>query len=180
MLRQLSTSALTVLILALPGCGNQVEPSKPDAATQEIVTGGTTTAEEPKAAAGEKQITNSIGMKLTLVPSGEFMMGGEESAEAMAEFVKKTDGMTSVKANDFEGEHPQHRVRITKPFYMGIYHVTRGQFRQFVADTHYKTDAEKGEKPGAYGWNAKRTDFGFDKNSPGGTWVSSRPTSTQW
>ena len=29
----------------------------------------------------EKQITNSIGMKLTLVPSGEFMMGSKESAE---------------------------------------------------------------------------------------------------
>jgi hypothetical protein len=37
------------------------------------------TADEPKAAGGEKQITNSIGMKLTLIPSSEFMMdSGEE------------------------------------------------------------------------------------------------------
>ena len=42
------------------------------------------TAEEPKSATGAKQITNSIGMSLTLVPSGEFMMGSKESAEATA------------------------------------------------------------------------------------------------
>ncbi len=62
----------------------------------------------------------------------------------------------------FEDEHPQHRVRITKPFYLGTYHVTRGQFRQFVADTAYKTDAGKGENPGAYGWDPDKKVFGFN------------------
>ena len=90
-----------------------------------------------------KQITNSIGMKLTLVPSGEFLMGSKESAEETAAFFKKNYGEDSLKAGYFEGEHPQHRVRITKPFYLGSYHVTRGQFRKFVADTGYKTDPEK-------------------------------------
>ena len=33
-------------------------------------------------------------------------------------------------------------MRITRPFYLGTYHVTRGQFRHFVDDTGYKTDAE--------------------------------------
>ena len=61
-------------------------------------------------------------------------------------------------------EHPQHRVRITRPFYLGTYHVTRGQFRQFVADTHYKTDAERGEKPGAHGWNSKLQIIQFNEN----------------
>ena len=54
-------------------------------------------------------------------------------------------------------------MRITKPFYLGTYHVTRGQFRQFVADTGYKTDAEKGEKPGAYGWDPDKKEFGFNE-----------------
>jgi formylglycine-generating enzyme required for sulfatase activity len=89
-----------------------------------------------------KQITNSIGMKLTLIPSGEFMMGSRESAEETAAFFNKTYGSNALKAVYFENEHPQHRVRITKQFYLGTYHVTRGQFRQFVADTGYKTDAE--------------------------------------
>ena len=54
-------------------------------------------------------------------------------------------------------------MRITKPFYLGTHHVTRGQFRQFVADTAYKTDAEKGDKPGASGWDPDEKKFGFNE-----------------
>ena len=46
------------------------------------------TAAEPTPAP-TKQITNSIGMKLTLVPSGEFMMGSKESAEETAAFFNR-------------------------------------------------------------------------------------------
>ena len=120
-------------------------------------------AQEPKEAGGKKQITNSIGMKLVLIPAGEFKMGSGESAEATAAFFNKTYGEDLLQADCFKDEHPQHRVRITKPFYLGTYHVTRGQFRQFVADTGYKTDAEKGEKPGAWGWNPDKKEFGFNE-----------------
>ena len=48
----------------------------------------------------------------------------------------------------FKTEHPQHRVRITQAFYLGTHHVTVGQFRRFVADDDYKTDAEKDGKGG--------------------------------
>ena len=120
------------------------------------------TAAEPTPAP-TKQITNSIGMKLTLVPSGEFMMGSGESAKATAAFLDKTYGYekaygtsnsyVGMKADLFKHEHPLHRERITKPFYLGAYHVTRGQFRQFATDTGYKTDAETDAERGAYGWN---------------------------
>ncbi len=110
-----------------------------------------------------KQITNSIGMKLTLVPSGEFLMGSKESAEETAAFFNKTYDWGFLKADYFKDEHPQHRVRITKPFYLGTYHVTRGQFRQFVADTGYKTVAEKGEKPGALGLDPDTKEFAFSE-----------------
>ena len=110
-----------------------------------------------------KQITNSIGIKLTLIPSGEFMMGSSESEEATAAFFNKTYGVDLLNADSFKHEHPSHRVRITKPFYLGAYHVTRGQFRQFVTDAGYKTDAEKGEKPGAYGWDPDKKAFGFNE-----------------
>ena len=120
------------------------------------------TAQEAKVASGKKQITNSIGMKMVLIPAGEFMMGSSESAEATAAFFKKSYGMDVLPADLFKDEHPQHRVRITKPFYLGTCHVTRGQLRQFVEDTGHKTDAEKGEKPGGYGWNPDTKEFGFN------------------
>ncbi len=71
-------------------------------------------AAEPTAAT-PKQITNSIGMKLTLIPSGEFKMGSGESEEATAVFFKKNYGGDWLKAAYFMDEHPQHRVRIAGP-----------------------------------------------------------------
>src|SRR5208283_2490904 len=92
-----------------------------------------------------------VKMELVLIPAGEFKMGSAESAEDTAAFFNKTYGESLLSTGFFQDEHPQHQARITKPFYLGTYHVTRGQFRQFVADTAYKTDAEKGENPGAWG-----------------------------
>lgn len=73
-----------------------------------------------------KEITNSIGMRLVLIPAGKFLMGSPES-----DYDAK------------QGEKPQHEVEITKAFYLGKYEVTRGQFRRFVADNGYKTTSEK-------------------------------------
>ena len=74
---------------------------------------------------------------LALVPTGKFMMGcphGESGGSS--------------------AEIPQHGVVITKPFYMGLYHVTRAQFAAFVADSNYTTDAEK--DGWAYGWDGNQ------------------------
>ena len=102
-------------------------------------------------------------MEMTLIPAGEFKMGSGESAEDTAAFFNKTYGEVFLEARYFKHEHPQHRVRITKPFYLGTYHVTRGQFRQFVADSGYKTDAEKGERPGAWSWDCDKILLSFNK-----------------
>ena len=66
-------------------------------------------------------VTNSIGMKLVLIPAGEFQMGAGKSAEDEA---KTFDA----EAEDFSDEHPQHKVRITKQYYLGIHEVTQGQW----------------------------------------------------
>jgi formylglycine-generating enzyme required for sulfatase activity len=79
-------------------------------------------------------LTNSIGMTLVLIKPGEFVMGSPE---------------TDKDARD--DEKPQHRVRITRPFYLGVTEVTRGQFRVFVDETGYKTQAERDGK--GTGWN---------------------------
>jgi formylglycine-generating enzyme required for sulfatase activity len=97
-------------------------------------------AAEPKKPSDTKQITSSIGMKLTLVPSGEFMMGSKESAEATAAFFNKTYG-ANFQAEDFKGQHPQHRVRITRPFYLGVYHVTRVQSPHSGENRHFSMNS---------------------------------------
>jgi formylglycine-generating enzyme required for sulfatase activity len=119
------------------------------------------TKEPPKKLVAD--LGGGVKMELVLIPAGEFKMGSGESAEESAAFFKKTYGEDFLTADFFKDEHPQHRVRITKPFYLGTYHVTRGQFRQFVADTAYKTDAEKGERPGAFGWDPDKKAFGFNE-----------------
>ncbi len=51
---------------------------------------------------GKKQFTNSIGMKLTLIPAGEFTMGSGESAEATVAFFKKNYGSSNRSANQLK------------------------------------------------------------------------------
>ncbi|MCY3021135.1 MAG: SUMF1/EgtB/PvdO family nonheme iron enzyme, partial [Planctomycetota bacterium] len=49
-------------------------------------------------------------------------------------------------------EKPAHKVKISKPFYMGKYHVTVAQFRAFVDATKHVTEAEKAGHKG-YTWD---------------------------
>ena len=60
------------------------------------------------------------------------------------------------------GEKPQRLVQIEHGFYLGRTTVTVGQFRQFVLETGYKTDAETDQRPryqGGHGYNATRHRF---------------------
>ena len=90
------------------------------------------------------------------------MMGSGESEEKTVDFFYKE--YDADFAAMFKDEHPYHPVRITKPFYLGTYHVTRGQFRQFVKDSGYKTDAEKGDHPGAIAWDSEKGKGRFSKD----------------
>src|SRR5271155_1062492 len=86
---------------------------------------GETKEAEKKASAEPKKLSVDLGggvkMEMTLIPSGEFKMGSRESAEATAAFFNKTYGEDLLTADFFKDEHPQHRVRITKPFYLGTH-----------------------------------------------------------
>jgi formylglycine-generating enzyme required for sulfatase activity len=70
-----------------------------------------------------KTTTNTIGMKLVLIPAGDFLMGVPDSEK-----------------DAFEGEKPQHRVRITRPFYLAATEVTQGQYRAVTGanPSHWK------------------------------------------
>jgi formylglycine-generating enzyme len=108
-------------------------------------------ADDPPVPAGRnREMTNSIGMKLVLIPPGEFMMGSTEPADELV----KTFAAYNRKPEFFKDEYPRHRVRITKAFYLGEFEVTVGQFRRFVAETGYKTEAES-DGTGGWGYNAQ-------------------------
>ncbi|MGA2255078.1 MAG: SUMF1/EgtB/PvdO family nonheme iron enzyme [Thermoguttaceae bacterium] len=102
-------------------------------------------------------ITNGIGMKLVLVPTGEFMMGSSQEQIKIWNDWSEQQG----KSLNVDNEGPQHRVRITRPFYPGAWHVTVGQFRKFITDAGYQTEAEKGENKGALGLDSATGRFEF-------------------
>ena len=58
------------------------------------------------------EMTNSIGMKLVLIPPGEFLMNG------------------------------RHPTRLTEPFYLGVYEVTQEEWQSVMGDnpSHFKRD----------------------------------------
>jgi len=60
------------------------------------------------------EVSKSIGMKLILIPPGEFMMGSPDS-----------------ETNRGRNE-TSHRVRITKPYYLGVYEVTQGEYERVM------------------------------------------------
>jgi formylglycine-generating enzyme required for sulfatase activity len=68
-----------------------------------------------KGAPAGKPLTNSIGMKLTPIPSGTFLMGSPKD-----------------EANRQDNEGPQHEVEITQPFYMGVHTVTQEQYERLM------------------------------------------------
>jgi sulfatase modifying factor 1 len=105
-------------------------------------------------------VENSLGMKLALVPPGEFLMGGHETPEQLVARFREDAQIVADGGDDpkdlVKHERPQHKVRITRPFFMGTCEVTLDQFLEFYHDLKYKsekytTDAQKDGKGGT-GW----------------------------
>jgi formylglycine-generating enzyme required for sulfatase activity len=87
-------------------------------------------------------MTNSIGMEFVLIPDGDYMRGSPGTERGRVRYV----------------EGPQRRIWITEPFYLGVYEVTVGQFRQFVEDADYQTEPER-DGEGGWGWNQAKQQF---------------------
>lgn len=85
-------------------------------------------------------ITNQIGMTLLPVPAGEFLMGERNAYEAIGGYHK----------SKLKQERPQHRVVISRPYYLSQTEVTVEQFQKFVEATGYLTIAEKNDLGGEH------------------------------
>ena len=98
-----------------------------------------TPPKSPPPSAGGDLITNSIGMKLKLIPAGEFMRGSPDDE------------------NDRSKDEPQHTVRITKPYYLGVTEVTQGQWFSVM-----KTKLWEGQSDVKEGDNYPATNVSWD------------------
>src|ERR1051325_2201829 len=69
----------------------------------------------PAPSDSDRSVINSIGMKLVQIPQGTFLMGSSRE-----------------EGESGDDERPQHRVQISKPFHMGAYEVTQGEFSRVM------------------------------------------------
>jgi formylglycine-generating enzyme required for sulfatase activity len=96
-------------------------------------------AEAPKSNATEAQnkwaraiksqveVTGATALKLRLIPPGEFLMG---STDADIDGVLKTH--PAGRREWWNLEQPQHKVRLSQPFYLGTYEITQEQYAQVM------------------------------------------------
>ncbi len=82
-----------------------------------------------------KDIKNSIDMKLARIPAGTYRMGSPKE-----EFYRNED-------------ETQHEVVITKPFYMGVFEVTQGQYEKVMGKNPSFFSATGGGKQRVEGRN---------------------------
>lgn len=77
-----------------------------------------------------KLVLKSIGMKLNLIPGGDFLMGSPDDAK-----------------NAAASEKPRHPVRIT-PFYLGVTEVTQAQYRAVMGNnpSHFSDTGDGKDK----------------------------------
>ncbi len=86
------------------------------------------------------EITNTLGMKLILVPPGKFQMGS--SARQMDDAIVHVPSSTRWLLR----EEAQKPAQVDEPFWLGASEVTVAQFRAFAEATNYKTTAERDGK----------------------------------
>jgi len=110
-----------------------------------------------------KKITNSLGMEFLYIKPGTFMMGSPSSEKGR------------------QKDEKQHRVTLSKGFYIQTTEVTVGQWREFIRDSGYKTEAETGG--GAWIWTGSKWEKkkGYYWDNPGFSQSENHPvTCVSW
>lgn len=81
------------------------------------------------------EVANSIGMKLVLIPPGEFDMGSTRVQIGWDEETNRNPGKKVERSmGDKLGELALHRVKISRAFYFGECEVTQAEYKAVVGD----------------------------------------------
>jgi formylglycine-generating enzyme required for sulfatase activity len=152
------------------------------------------------AASHAASYTNSIGMKFTNIPAGSFYMGSCKLSAADKEANKKRKFMglpakagacpsgASADSDARDDETPQHKVHISKAFQMGVYEVTLGQFKQFIAAGRDDLLSDDFIKDNSHGNSAAVTTVSWDDAQAFIRWLNKKeggsryhlPTEAEW
>ncbi|MBI5248358.1 MAG: SUMF1/EgtB/PvdO family nonheme iron enzyme [Desulfomonile tiedjei] len=115
---------------------------------------------------------NSLGMTMVRISAGSFLMGSSDADIAWA-----LNTLAPSQPINLENETPLRKVRISRPFFMSSTPVTAGQFRRFVEETGYVTDAE--EDGGGLVYNPDSSHFehkkGLSWKNPGWAVTDDQP-----
>ena len=89
----------------------------------------------PRIVTPQKTFTNSIGMTLVRIEPGSFLMGSTK--EQIDQLLRL---FPASKREWFDVEQPQHPIKITRPFFLGTYPVTQGQYQAIMGSnpSHFK------------------------------------------
>ena len=94
--------------------------------------------------------THPLGMVFVRIPAGEFWMGSDLDPAALARALPTMEAQRFAELVD---EQPRHRVRLTRPYWLGQQEVTVGQFRRFLAASGHRPESVA-DGTGGYGYRA--------------------------
>lgn len=99
-------------------------------------------ADEPKQGTAKRvDLGSGISLEVVYIPPGEFLMGSTAAEKAWATGIEG-GAQAGTDRESYEGESPRP-MRVPHGFWMGRTEVTVGQFRRFVEESKYVSDAEK-------------------------------------
>ena len=122
-------------------------------------------AERPQGRQAARELSLDLGggvkLEMVLISAGEFLMGSPDSDRAAP--------------ND---RRPQHRVRITKAFYIGKYEVTQEQWEAVMGNNPSSFKGPKNPVDTVSWDDCQQFLKKLNDKAPGGRW--SLPTEAQW
>ncbi len=130
----------------------------------------------------EKEIDLGKGGKLTmvLIPPGEFLMGSSD--EERARFLENPKADNDQWALEhIPAEGPQHRARITRPFYLGKYEVTQAQWQVMTGNNPSQFKDNPAHPVEMVSWNDIQPFLAkLNENASAAKMTFALPTEAQW